>query len=145
MKYIPYLTILLISLSVVACKKDNSVKAYPDLIVGQWDFKKEIIKSGAAPDTVITKTEKFTYNKDGTLVITRGSGDQSKLRYYLKNDTLVHVHHPSYATGYDPSTEIREGIKIKKLDNHNLVIIFTYDGIPQSSKSYFFSERTFSR
>jgi hypothetical protein len=117
------LFILIMSFTILSCTPKSLAKDFNRLIVGEW----KLITMVKGTSEVKTKTETiFHFTADRQLIIKNNDKTQ-KVSYFIVEDIL----------NVDDGviTEIREELKIEKLDQNTFVISFEMDG--QKSKMIF--------
>ncbi len=109
------LFILAIVLS-ASCTQKNLNKDFNRLIVGKW--KLATLTKGTNEIKAATETI-FQFTADRQMII-KNNDKRQKTTYFIKNDILT--------VDDGVITDIREELKIEKLDNENFIISFKIDG-----------------
>lgn len=123
MKIRPIALFILTILLSTSCTQKNLYKDFNRLIVGKW--KLDTLTKGTNEVKASTKTT-FQFTADRQVIITNNDKEQ-KASYFIREDILT--------VDDGVITDIREELKIEKLDNDSFVISFKIDG--QASKMNF--------
>ena len=109
------LFILAIALS-VSCTQKNLNQDFNRLIVGKW--KLSTLTKGEKEVKAATETT-FYFTADRQMIIKNNDKEQ-KTNYFIKGDALI--------VDDGVITDIREELKIEKLDTETFIISFKIDG-----------------
>ena len=109
------LFILAIALS-ASCTQKNLNKDFNRLIVGKW--KLSTLTKGEKEVKAATETT-FYFTADRQMIIKNNDKEQ-KTNYFIKGDALI--------VDDGVITDIREELKIEKLDTETFIISFKIDG-----------------